>query len=156
MCAAPAASDSGRRVVGEVGRRHGAARIVAITAAGIPVCAHIGALPQTAALDEGFRLRTDRERLLADAEAVAAAGAFAVVLEMVDHKVAAEITARVPIPTIGIGSGNGCDAQILVLYDLLGLSEKAPPFVRPYANLSDVAGAALRAYAADVATRAYP
>jgi 3-methyl-2-oxobutanoate hydroxymethyltransferase len=133
-----------------------ASRIAAITAAAIPVCAHIGALPQTAALDEGFRLRTDRERLLADAEAVAAAGAFAVVLEMVDAKVAAEITARIPIPTIGIGSGASCDAQILVLYDLIGLSEKAPKFARRYVNFAELAGTALRSYADDVANGRFP
>jgi len=131
-------------------------RIAAIVAAGIPVCAHIGVVPQTAALGTGFGRRTDRERLLADADAVAAAGAYAVVLEMVDAALAAEITARIPIPTIGIGSGNRCDAQILVLYDLLGLSAKPPPFAKSYANLGEVALAALKAYAADVEERKFP
>jgi 3-methyl-2-oxobutanoate hydroxymethyltransferase len=128
-----------------------AARIAAIVGAGIPVIGHIGVGPQTAALDRGFRRRTDRERLLADADAVAAAGAFSVVLEMVDPAIAGEITQRIPIPTIGIGSGSACDAQILVLYDLLGLSADAPPFAKPYANLSDSITSAIRHYATDVA-----
>jgi 3-methyl-2-oxobutanoate hydroxymethyltransferase len=127
-----------------------AGRIAAIVNAGIPVIGHIGVVPQTAALDRGFRRRNDRERLLADAEAVAEAGAFAVVLEMVDHAIAGEITARVPIPTIGIGSGGACDAQILVLYDLLGFSAFIPPFAKPYVNLFEVVTSAMRHYADDV------
>jgi 3-methyl-2-oxobutanoate hydroxymethyltransferase len=128
-----------------------AERIAAIVNAGIPVIAHIGVGPQTAALGRGFRRRNDRERLIADADAIAAAGAFAVVLEMVDPAIAGEITKRIPIPTIGIGSGSACDAQILVLYDLLGLSSFIPPVVKPYANLADVVTATLRHYAEDVA-----
>jgi 3-methyl-2-oxobutanoate hydroxymethyltransferase len=127
-----------------------AERIEAIVRAGIPVIAHIGVIPQTAALDRGFRRRNDRERLLADADAIAAAGAFAVVLEMVDATIAGEITQRIPIPTIGIGSGNACDAQILVLYDLLGLSVNAPPFAKPYTNLSASITSAIAHYARDV------
>jgi 3-methyl-2-oxobutanoate hydroxymethyltransferase len=133
-----------------------AERIAAIVAAGIPVCAHIGVAPQTAGIGTGFGKRTDRERLLADADAVAAAGAYAVVLEMVDAALAAEITARIPIPTIGIGSGNQCDAQIMVLYDLLGLSAKPPPFAQAYAKIGESAIAALRSYAGDVEARKYP
>lgn len=128
-----------------------AERIEAIVNAGIPVIAHIGVGPQTAALDRGFRRRTDRERLIADADAIVGAGAFAVVLEMVDPAIAGEITARIPIPTIGIGSGAACDAQILVLYDLLGLSDFVPPVVKPYVNLAEIVTAAMRHYAADVA-----
>jgi 3-methyl-2-oxobutanoate hydroxymethyltransferase len=128
-----------------------AERIAAIVGANVPVMAHIGVIPQTAALGGGFRRRGDRDRLMADAEAVAAAGAFAVVLEMVDADVAAEITAQIAIPTIGIGSGPHCDAQILVLYDLLGLSANPPPFAKPYADLGALATAAIRHYADDVA-----
>lgn len=133
-----------------------AARIAAIVGAGIPVMAHIGVVPQTAALGEGFRRRTNRDELLADAEAVTAAGAFAVVLEMVDPTIAGEITARVAIPTIGIGAGADCDAQILVLYDLLGLSAEAPSFATPYADVAAVAGEALRRYAGDVVAGTFP
>ena len=128
-----------------------AERLAAVVNAGIPVIAHIGVVPQTAALDRGFRRRKDRDRLLADADAIATAGAFAVVLEMVDHDIAREITERIPIPTIGIGSGGGCDAQILVLYDLLGFSSFIPPFAKPYVNLFDVVTGAMRHYADDVA-----
>lgn len=133
-----------------------ARRIEAIVAAGIPVCAHIGVEPQTAGIGEGFRKRADRERLVADADAVVAAGAYAVVLEMVDAALATEITARIPIPTIGIGSGNGCDAQILVLYDVLGISAAPPPFARAFGDLSAAATAALRDYVGEVAARRFP
>jgi 3-methyl-2-oxobutanoate hydroxymethyltransferase len=127
-----------------------APRIAAIVEAGIPVVAHIGVVPQTAALHDGFRKRSNRAELLADARAVAAAGAFAVVLEMVDGDVAAEITREIAIPTIGIGSGPFCDAQILVLNDLLGLSAQPPPFARRYADLRALATSALQSYADDV------
>lgn len=130
-------------------------RIAAIVAAGIPVVAHIGVVPQTAALHEGFRRKSNAAELLADARAVTAAGAFAVVLEMVDAEVAAGITREVAIPTIGIGSGPHCDAQILVLNDLLGLTRHPPPFVRPYADLRGAATEALRRYAADVGSGSF-
>ncbi len=133
-----------------------AARIRAIVGAGIPVCAHVGVLPQTAALGSGFRLKRERERLLRDARAVADAGAFAVVLEMVADDVAAEITAQLAIPTIGIGSGPRCDAQVLVLHDVLGLYPDAPPFAKQYAQLADAATNALRSYAEDVRAGAFP
>jgi len=133
-----------------------ATRIAAIVAADIPVVGHIGVQPQTAALGDGFKRRDDRDRLLADARAIVEAGAFALVLEMVAPELAAEITAAVAIPTIGIGSGPHCDAQIIVIYDLLGLSASAPPFVRPYAQLGEAATAALRAYNDDVTSGAYP
>jgi 3-methyl-2-oxobutanoate hydroxymethyltransferase len=127
-----------------------AGRIAAIVAAGIPVVAHIGVVPQTAALHDGFRKRANSSELLADARAIAAAGAFAVVLEMVDSKVAEEITRAIEIPTIGIGSGPHCDAQILVLHDVLGLSTNPPPFAHPYGDLKAAAKAALGTYADDV------
>jgi 3-methyl-2-oxobutanoate hydroxymethyltransferase len=138
------------------GGENAASRIRAIVAAGIPVCAHIGVLPQTAALGTGFRLKRERERILRDAEAVAEAGAFTVVLEMVDDAIAAEATERIAIPTIGIGSGPDCDGQVLVLHDVLGLYPDAPPFAKQYATLADDATAALRTFAGDVRTRAFP
>jgi 3-methyl-2-oxobutanoate hydroxymethyltransferase len=133
-----------------------APRIRAIVGAGIPVCAHIGLLPQTAALGEGFRPRKAREQLLRDAHAVADAGAFAVVLEMVDAAVAAAITEAIAIPTIGIGSGAACDAQVLVLHDVLGLYPDPPKFAKAYANLANDATNALRAYAGEVRSGAFP
>jgi 3-methyl-2-oxobutanoate hydroxymethyltransferase len=133
-----------------------AARIAAIVAAGIPVCAHIGVLPQTAANDAGFRRKTDSEALSADARAVESAGAFAVVLEMVDAGVSRDLTAMLEIPTIGIGSGPECDAQVLVLHDALGLYPDAPPFAKRYAELGHLATAALKAYAGEVRGAAFP
>jgi 3-methyl-2-oxobutanoate hydroxymethyltransferase len=138
------------------GGANAAARVRAIVAAGIPVCAHIGVLPQTASLGSGFRLRRERDQLLRDADAVAEAGAFAVVLEMVADELAEEITRRVAIPTIGIGSGPHCDGQVLVLHDVLGLYPDLPPFAKQYATLGAAATEALSAYAADVRSGAFP
>ncbi len=133
-----------------------APRIRAIVTAGIPVCAHIGVLPQTAALGSGFRLKRDRDQLMRDGDAITAAGAFTVVLEMVDDALAGELTQRLAIPTIGIGAGPGTDAQVLVLHDVLGLYPEAPPFAKRYADLATVATDALRAYAHDVRAGAFP
>jgi 3-methyl-2-oxobutanoate hydroxymethyltransferase len=133
-----------------------APRIAAIAGAGVPVVAHIGVLPQTAGNGAGFRRKTDRAALVADAHAVVAAGAFAVVLEMVEPAIAREITELIDIPTIGIGSGGGCDAQVLVLHDLLGLYPEAPPFAKRYAEVADVATEALRAYASEVREGVFP
>ncbi len=133
-----------------------APRIVAIVRAGVPVVAHIGVLPQTAAIGAGFKRKGDRETLLADARAVEAAGAFAVVLEMVDAAIATDVTAALEIPTIGIGAGGGCDAQVLVMHDVLGLYPDAPPFAKRYAELATVTTEALRAYASDVRDGAFP
>ncbi len=133
-----------------------APRIAAIVNAGIPVVAHLGVLPQTAAIGAGFKRKTDRAALIADAHAIAAAGAYAVVLEMVDQQCAAEITESLAIPTIGIGSGGSCDAQVLVLHDVLGLYPDAPPFARRYAELAITATEALRAYGDDVRAGSFP
>jgi 3-methyl-2-oxobutanoate hydroxymethyltransferase len=138
------------------GGANAATRIGAIVQAGIPVCAHIGVLPQTASLGSGFRLRRERERLLQDADAVAQAGAFAVVLEMVEDGIAAEITQRIAIPTIGIGAGPSCDGQVLVLHDVLGLYPESPPFAKQYAALGADATEALRRYGQDVRSRSFP
>lgn len=133
-----------------------APRIAAIVGAGIPVVAHVGVLPQTAAIGAGFKRKADRETLLADARAVEAAGAFAVVLEMVDSAIAADVTAALTIPTIGIGAGGACDAQVLVMHDVLGLYPDAPPFAKRYAELATVTSEALRAYASDVRDGTFP
>jgi 3-methyl-2-oxobutanoate hydroxymethyltransferase len=101
-------------------------------------------------------MRTNRERLIADAKAVEEAGAYAIVLEVIDHNVAREITNMLSIPTIGIGSGPHCDSQVLVLYDVLGMYPNAPSFVKRYADLGNVATEALRAYAEDVRDRKFP
>lgn len=116
-------------------------QVKAITSAGIPFIGHIGMLPQHVLEEGGYKIKgkTDAERqsLIADALALADAGAFAIVLEIVRHEVAAEITARVPIPTIGIGSGAGCDGQILVTHDLIGMFPWfTPKFIKPRIDLA--------------------
>ncbi len=133
-----------------------ASRVRAIVGAGIPVMAHIGVRPQTAALDSGFRKQRDVAVLLRDARAHAAAGAYALLLEMVGDEAAAEVTAELPIPTIGIGAGPSCDGQVLVLHDVLGLYPNPPSFVRRYADLGTIATDALRTYAEEVRTKRFP
>jgi 3-methyl-2-oxobutanoate hydroxymethyltransferase len=125
--------------------------ISAITRAGIPVMAHIGLTPQSIHAMGGYFIhgKTDHERevLLESAKAVTRAGAFAVVLECVEEKLAKEITASIGIPTIGIGSGKQCDGQILVTHDLLGLTEgRVPSFVEPLASLREPIVDALKKY----------
>lgn len=135
-----------------------AARLVE---AGIPVMGHLGLLPQSVHQLGGFRqqarLEEEAEQLLADAQALEAAGAFAVVLESIPASVAETVTAELRIPTIGIGAGPHCDGQVLVSYDMLGLSPDAvPPFVRRYADLGEQAVAAAKAYADDVRMGRFP
>lgn len=103
---------------------------------GIPVMGHIGLTPQDVLVLGGYKRQDDREKLLEDAQAVEEAGAFSVVLECVPAEIAAEVTEKIKIPTIGIGSGPGCDGQVLVTHDLVGLCpELTPRFVKPYAKL---------------------
>ena len=137
------------------------ARAEAIVGAGIPVMGHIGLTPQSATLLGGYRAqgRTAVEALalVEAARALEAAGCCAVVLEAIPATVAAHITERLTIPTIGIGAGAGCDGQVLVWHDLLGLGEGAPPrFVRPYADLAGTIAHALAAYADDVRSGRFP
>jgi 3-methyl-2-oxobutanoate hydroxymethyltransferase len=131
-------------------------RVRAIVGAGIPVMAHIGVQPQTAALETGYRKQRDVDALLRDALAHAAAGAYGLLLEMVDDKAAAEVTTKLAIPTVGIGAGPSCDGQVLVLHDVLGLYPDPPSFVRKYADLATLATDALRKYAEDVRTKRFP
>jgi 3-methyl-2-oxobutanoate hydroxymethyltransferase len=135
-----------------------AARIVE---AGIPVMGHLGLLPQSVHQLGGFRqqarLEEDAEQLLADAQALEEAGVFAVVLESIPASVAEAVTADLGIPTIGIGAGPQCDGQVLVSYDMLGLSQDSvPPFVRRYADLGEQTVAAAKAYAEDIRMGRYP
>ncbi|MFZ1074443.1 MAG: 3-methyl-2-oxobutanoate hydroxymethyltransferase [Verrucomicrobiia bacterium] len=123
-------------------------QVHAIISAGIPFCGHLGMLPQSVLKEGGYHVKGKNEAearaLLEDAMALAAAGAFAIVLELVTPPVAREITAHVPIPTIGIGSGDVCDGQILVTYDLVGMFPWfTPRFVKPRANCAaDIKSAA--------------
>ena len=130
--------------------------IARLVDAGIPVMGHVGMLPQRVH-SAGYRRRgltpEDQRKILVDAQAVAAAGAFSMVVECVDEAFMPQITEAVPVPTIGIGSGRGCDGQILVIHDLLGLTPEPPPFVRPEANLHRDAVAAVRRWAAKVRTK---
>jgi 3-methyl-2-oxobutanoate hydroxymethyltransferase len=136
-------------------------RVRAIVGAGIPVMGHIGLTPQSATMLGGYkaqgRTAATARALLADAQALQDAGCFAVVLEAVPAAVATRISQVLRIPTIGIGAGPGCDGQVLVWHDLLGLTEgRAPRFVKRYAHLADDIRAALGAYAADVRSGAFP
>jgi 3-methyl-2-oxobutanoate hydroxymethyltransferase len=136
-------------------------RIRALAGAGIPVVGHLGLTPQTATSLGGYRAqaRTAESalRLLHDAHAIEAAGAFALVLEAVPAPVAQRITAELTIPTIGIGAGPGCDGQVLVFHDLLGLGEgDVPRFVERYADLGRQAVEAVAAFAEDVRARQFP
>jgi len=131
----------------------------------IPVMGHIGLTPQSVHRMGGHKVQGrrpgrsagGRERLLEDAHALQEAGAFAVVIEGVPSDLAAEITASLEIPTIGIGAGVSCDGQVLVLHDLLGLEERlAPKFAKRYVDLGRAATDALAAYAAEVRSGAFP
>ena len=134
--------------------------VATVTGAGIPVMAHLGFTPQSEHALGGYRVqgRGDAaERMVADALALQAAGAFAVVLEMVPASVAAEITKALDIPTIGIGAGPDCDAQVLVWQDMAGLNRSGPRrFVKRYADLRGVLEEAARAYAEDVQAGTFP
>jgi len=143
----------------EGGVRTGRA-IEAIVRAGIPVMGHIGWTPQ-ARLGMGRarvqgRTREAAQRLLTDALAVQEAGAFAMVLELVPEQLAAAITSRLRVPTIGIGAGAGCSGQVLVITDLLGLGAFVPRHARTYAHIRDTILEAARAYATDVLAGAFP
>ena len=138
-----------------------AEQIRAIVKAGIPVMGHIGLTPQSINVFGGFKVQGKSEEaaraLLADAKAAEEAGAFAVVIEAVPAALAQMITDAVSIPTIGIGAGAGCDGQILVYQDMLGMfSDFTPKFVKRYANVGEVMREAFANYAAEVASGAFP
>ena len=131
-----------------------------LTRGGIPTVAHIGFTPQSEHALGGYRVQGRGEaaaRVLADARAVEAAGAFAVVMEMVPGEVAAQVTAELSVPTIGIGAGAGCDGQVLVWQDAFGLrAGRMPRFVKQYADVRGVLLDAARAYADEVRTGTFP
>ena len=130
-----------------------------LVAAGIPVMGHLGLTPQSVNAFGGYRVQgrgEDGERLLQDAKALEAAGAFAVVLECVPAELAARVTGAVSIPTIGIGAGPGCDAQVLVWQDMAGLSPRTPKFVKRYADLAGVLGQAAQSFADEVVGGQFP
>jgi 3-methyl-2-oxobutanoate hydroxymethyltransferase len=135
--------------------------VQALVNAGIPVMGHIGLTPQSVHAMGGHRVQgkgqAARLRLLESAQALQEAGAYAIVLEAIPAELAAEVSAALTIPTIGIGAGAGCDGQILVLYDLLGMNPGfTPKFLKRYAELGSVIGEALRDYRGEVQTGAFP
>jgi 3-methyl-2-oxobutanoate hydroxymethyltransferase len=134
--------------------------VARLVLAGIPVMGHIGLQPQQINVLGGYRKFGQRgseaETLRADAAALENAGAFALVAELVEPRLAAELSRAARIPVIGIGSGPDCDGQILVAHDILGLTERAPAFAKAYANLHEVMRAAFTAYAGEVRARVFP
>jgi len=131
--------------------------IAALAGAGIPVMAHIGLRPQSVHQMGGYRVERDEERLLRDAQAAEAAGAFAMVVECIPANIAAKITASVRIPTIGIGAGAACDGQVLVINDLLGLtSGYVPRHVKAYADLQTSIRDAVTKYCEEVREGVFP
>lgn len=127
---------------------------------GVPVCAHIGLMPQNLNVAGGFKTRgrdkAEWDPILADALAVEEAGAFAVVVEGVVEPLAREITRRLSIPTIGIGASRECDGQILVFEDMVGLFPRIPTFVKRYGDMQEMMQGAIAAYAGEVRARAFP
>ncbi len=129
--------------------------------AGIPVMGHIGLTPQTASQLGGFKVQgkdlDSARRLLGEAEALAAAGVFGIVLECIPAELSTEISRRITVPTFGIGAGAGCDGQVLVTHDLLGMFEKfTPSFVKKYANLAPAIRDAVEAFRNEVLAGTFP
>jgi 3-methyl-2-oxobutanoate hydroxymethyltransferase len=135
-------------------------QVEALVGAGMPVMAHVGLTPQSVHTLGGFKVQGRGEAgnaIAAHAKQLESAGAFAVVLEAVPADLAASITASLSIPTIGIGAGSGCDAQVLVWQDMCGLTTgKAPKFVRRYANIAESVGEAAGNFANDVRNKTFP
>lgn len=153
--------EGGAQAVKLEGGVHVAETIRAIVAMDVPVVGHIGLTPQSIHRMGGYRVQGREEaqaaQLREDAQAVAEAGACAVVLEGIPAALAREITAELPIPTIGIGAGAGCDGQVLVIHDILGLCEKySPKFVKRYADISDTIREGIDAYIREVKAGEFP
>lgn len=134
--------------------------IAFLVARGVPVMGHIGLTPQSVNTLGGYKVQgrgdSGEAEILADARAVTEAGAFAVVLEAIPEPLAAEITKAIAIPTIGIGASAACDGQILVMEDMLGLSERPPKFVKEFARIGEAIDQAIGAYAEAVRERQFP
>ena len=146
---------------GGLGGERVADRIAAIARMDIPVMGHVGLTPQSVHAVGGYRVQgrceAAHQRILREALAVQEAGAFSVVLECVPGDLAAEITSVLEIPTIGIGAGVGCDGQVLVMHDMLGIeADSLPKFVRKYVDLGEIVGQAAQMYAEDVRLQKFP
>lgn len=131
--------------------------IRAMVNAGIPVIAHIGLRPQAVHAMGGYKVQRDRDQLIHDATAAQAAGAFCVLIECVPADIAEEVTRQLAVPTIGIGAGVGCDGQVLVVNDMLGLnSGYVPSFVKAYADLKTQIGSAVGQWCDEVKSKTFP
>jgi 3-methyl-2-oxobutanoate hydroxymethyltransferase len=151
--------EAGAHAVKLEGGTRVAQQVEELTAAGVPVMGHLGLTPQSVHAFGGFRVQgrgEDGQRLLHDAKALEAAGAFSIVLEGIPAPLAAKITASLRVPTIGIGAGPDCDAQVLVWQDMAGLSARSPKFAKRYADLAGVLRTAAAEFAADVAGGSFP
>jgi 3-methyl-2-oxobutanoate hydroxymethyltransferase len=149
--------EGGAHAVKLEGGVRSAAAIAAITKADVPVLGHVGLTPQSVRRFGGFRVQREEAKLIEDALATEQAGAFAVVVECVPAEVAQKITAALKIPTIGIGAGVGCDGQILVTHDMLGLFEELRPrFVKQFADLGGEVVRAVEAYCREVREGTFP
>lgn len=149
--------EGGTHAVKLEGGVRSASAIAAIVQADIPVMAHVGMTPQSVHHFGGFRVQRAEDRILEDALAVEKAGAFGMVIECVPAEIAQKITDAVKIPTIGIGAGAGCDGQVLVSYDMLGLfTDLRPKFVKQFANLGDSVTRAVEDYCQEVRARTFP
>lgn len=167
-CGKELAFDNAVRIMKETGCQavklesgiYAAETIDHLVSRGIPVMGHVGLRPQAINVDGGFkakgRTKYERDTVLAEAQAAAEAGAFAIVVEGVAEDLAAEITGKVDCPTVGIGASASCDGQILVTEDMLGLFDWTPKFVRRYGDVRGEIGRAVEAYAADVRNRRFP
>jgi 3-methyl-2-oxobutanoate hydroxymethyltransferase len=153
-------AETGAPAVKLEGGVHMAETIAFLTARGVPVMAHVGLTPQAVNTLGGYKVvgrAEEAEKVMADAKAIEAAGAFSVVLEKVPEGLARRITERLSIPTIGIGAGVDCDGQVLVVDDMLGLfTDFRPKFVKRYAELGKAAEEAIASYAAEVRARSFP
>ncbi|NPD13769.1 3-methyl-2-oxobutanoate hydroxymethyltransferase [Xinfangfangia sp. D13-10-4-6] len=153
-------AETGASAVKLEGGTQMAETIAFLTARGVPVMAHIGLTPQAVNTLGGYKVvgrEAEAAKVVADAQAVEAAGAYSVVLEKVPENLAARISQQLSIPTIGIGAGVHCDGQVLVVDDMLGLfTDFRPKFVKRYAELGHSADEAIAAYAAEVRARAFP
>ena len=151
--------EAGAHAVKLEGGMRVAQHVEELVAAGVPVMGHLGLTPQSVYAFGGFRVQgrgEEGERLLHDAKALEAAGAFAIVLEGIPATLGARITEALHVPTIGIGAGPDCDAQVLVWQDMAGLSARSPKFAKRYADIAAILRSAAAEYAADVAAGTFP
>ncbi|MEQ4716518.1 3-methyl-2-oxobutanoate hydroxymethyltransferase [Nonomuraea sp. B19D2] len=151
--------EAGAHAVKLEGGRRVLPQVEALVSAGVPVMAHLGLTPQSVNVLGGYRVQgrgQSGDELMADAKDLARAGAFSVVLECVPADLAQRVTASLAIPTIGIGAGAGTDAQVLVWQDMMGLTPRPARFVKRYADLAEEMDRAVRAFATDVASGAFP